>query len=409
MIRRPRITVRRLMKWVGITAVALALGRYSYQYLREQQRFYARAREGDKLVRYYSVQRPPAVPPVSWDGAVANVQVAWDNVVVSPEHIDVDDLDAVVSRMRVLVRRATPDDAEGDLYLILDLLAHARTKAGAHYLSGQRESIKRDLPGLGRPSPGLADVAMSRVGWPPGQPVLGAITAGMRASDWETRVACCRALGQYGLGLGTPAEAEAALAGLIRALDDDDHLVREVAVEGLHEMGAKASRACNPLIARLARDPDVRVRGQAARVLPAIATDRPTVIPALIGVVGTDASASVRSAAIDALTRLGPEASAALPTLIGSLERDSVPAVRGMSAWAIARIAPGDPMTIASLARALKRESAAHVRAAAAEALGRIGQTAAAAVPSLDNSLMDPDPSVRTEAETALRKILARP
>ena len=30
-----------------------------------------------------------------------------------------------------MVSRATPDDAEGDLYLILDLLAHARTKAGS--------------------------------------------------------------------------------------------------------------------------------------------------------------------------------------------------------------------------------------------------------------------------------------
>ena len=65
--------------------------------------------------------------------------------------------------------------------------------------------------------------------------------------------------------------------------------------------------------------------------------------------------------------------------------------MRGNSALALARIAPTDVRTVATLARALKREGSPHVRAAAAEALGQIGPPAAAAVPSLTDSLKDPD------------------
>ena len=78
----------------------------------------------------------------------AAVQIAWGNVVFSPGNIDDADLDAILAQMRGLVARATPADAEGDLYRILDLLAHARTKAGVHYLSDRREAIKCDTAGL---------------------------------------------------------------------------------------------------------------------------------------------------------------------------------------------------------------------------------------------------------------------
>ena len=71
MIRRPRVTVRRLMKWVGVAAVVLAVGRYPYNppgattLLRSW-------REGDALVQSYSAQCPTGVRPASWDHAVGS-------------------------------------------------------------------------------------------------------------------------------------------------------------------------------------------------------------------------------------------------------------------------------------------------------------------------------------------------
>jgi HEAT repeat protein len=462
------------MKWVGITAVVLALGRYPYHVIREQRHFQTRAREGTALVQSYAAQRPAGVSPVSWDDAVGSVQTAWGNVVFSPEHIDEKDLDAILARMRELVAGATPAEAEGDLYLILDLLAHAKTTASVPYLSGRRAAIRDALPGFGRPSPGLVTYARSRVGSKADLPALAAVAGGLRSADWTTRVACCRALGQYGLGLGNAVETRSALDGLIRALGDGDPLVRAIAAECLLEMRMEAARARDALIGRRYHDSDVRVRWQALRALPAIEKNKtsviatliaaiddrepavgeaalvslaeigreahdalpaifkalesrtlririaavsaiagvgspPVAVSALIDVLKIDVSWRVRADAIDALANLGPEASAALPALIESLERGDMPAVRSTAALALARIAPDDPRTIASLARALKRQRTGDVRAAAAEALGEIGPPAAPAVPSLVGSLEDPDPSVRTEAETALRKIRARP
>ena len=130
--------------------------------------------------------------------------------------------------------------------------------------------IKRDLPGLGVPSPGLASYALSLVrseaGESPG-----------RDHHWDASRGLANprrllpALGQYGLGLGSPAEAEAALDGLINALDDEDPLVREVAVECLYEMGPKAIRAADAADRQAGTRPEHPVRWQAARTLTEIA------------------------------------------------------------------------------------------------------------------------------------------
>ena len=153
MIRRPRVTVRRLMAWVVVAAVALALGRYPYILFRERQRFAARAQEGRALVRSYDSQCPKGVRAASWTVAVGAVQTAWRDVVSSPGNIDDADLDAILAQMRGLASRTTPADAEGDLYRILDLLAHARTKADVRYLSNRRAEIQNGLFGRARPSP----------------------------------------------------------------------------------------------------------------------------------------------------------------------------------------------------------------------------------------------------------------
>jgi HEAT repeat protein len=471
----PRVTVRRLMKWVIVAAVVLALVRYPYQHIRRLQHAQARAFEGRALVQSYASRCPAGVNPALWSQAVGVEGSAWANIVIAPEHIDDADLDAILAELRGLVTRATPVEAEGDLYHILDLLAHAKTRASVPYLSNMRRMLKSNLPGFGRPSPGLALDALSRLGPKGGEPALDAIIGGLRAEDWPTRVACCRAMGQYALGLGSQSEAEAAVTGLIRALDDDDPLVREIAVECLVEDGPRAARARAALIDRRARDPDVRVRWQAVRALPVIEKDRAALIPALVaalhdrtsivrqaaldalGEMGpgaraalpairealasrdeatrgaaasatatvapptevavpalidlakADASGRVRAKAIDALAGLGAEASAALPAIIDHLASDDDLGVRNSAAWALTRIAPADPATIAALARALKHDQSESARWHAARALGEIGPPAAPAIPSLTDALKDPHYQVRGEAETALKKIRARP
>jgi hypothetical protein len=269
---RPRVSVRRLMKWVVGAAILLALFRHPFNAVRVLQHFHARAREGTALVQSYRVQCPPGVTPASWDQAVDVVQTAWVNVVFSPEHINDADLDDTLARMRAMVSRATPADAEGDLYRILDLLAHARTKAPASYLSKMRDWVKRAMPGQGLPSQGLLTYALSLVGSKAGETPVATLTAGLQAGDWQVRIACCRALAQYGLGLGSPAEAEAARDGLIHALDDEDSLVRQIAVECLGEMGPRAARAANafPGLTKALKDPDFQVRNAAEEAIKKI-------------------------------------------------------------------------------------------------------------------------------------------
>ena len=152
------------MIWVAVVAVLLAVGRYPYDLIQSHRRFQARAREGDSLVRSYSVQCPAGVSANSWDEAVTWVQITWGNVLFTVGCIDEGDLDLTLAQMRSLVARATPAEAEGDLNLIIDLLTHARTRTGEAYLSNMRERLKGALHGYGQPSPGPGRLCPSLVG-----------------------------------------------------------------------------------------------------------------------------------------------------------------------------------------------------------------------------------------------------
>jgi HEAT repeat protein len=405
MVPKPRFSVRSAMIWIGAIASLLALGRYPYIYFQAQRRFSARAQEGAALVQSYYVQCPSGASTRIWREAVTGVQIAWCNVVFAPSHFpDEDALDWTLAQMRGLVARATPAKAEGDLYLILDLLAHARTLAGPAYLSNRRAELKKGLQGYGRPSPVLVDYALRWVGPRSTRPTVATITEGLHATDWRLRVACCRALGQYGLGLGSQDEADEALTALIGALDNDDPLVREIAIETFHEIGPEAARVKDALVQKLHLDPTARVRWQAARTLTRVAKEGKSVVPALITAIRDD-DLDVRIMAISSLGQLREAALEAVPALSQALGDDE-DRVRQAAVAALVNVGPSSGAVVPPLLNVLKRDPEWRVRDATAAALGQLGPAAAAAVPALiEASLRDDEPNVRRECALALARV----
>jgi HEAT repeat protein len=392
------------MGWVALIAVLLAVGRYPFQFIETHRRFAARMREDDGLVQSYYTQCAASVNSGSWREAVTAVQIAWCNIVFSPEHIGEDELDAILTQLRGLAARATPQDAEGDLYLILDLLAHANTKSSIFYLSGRREALKREVLGYGLPSGGLVDYALSWAGPHPGQTAVAVLGTGLNADDWRLREAGCRALGQFGLGFGIHTDTETALSGLRGAPGNDDHLVREIAVECLREIGFHAARARDALIEMLRRDPSIRVRAQAAITLSLIESDAKVVVPALIAGL-QDSSRSVRCTVIKALAELGEKAAQAVPELRGALH-DADYEVRRDVMQALGNVECPSGELVGLLVKVVKTDLDEPVRGQAAATLGEIGPAAIGAVPSLIAALKrDNEPGVRRASALALARI----
>jgi HEAT repeat protein len=96
-----------------------------------------------------------------------------------------------------------------------------------------------------------------------------------------------------------------------------------------------------------------------------------------------DRDLNVRYYAAEALEAVGPEAKAAVPALIKALGTF-----------------PGGSPPLEGPQRYY-----ADTRSVAAEALGAIGPGAREAVPALRKALKDPDPSVRSAAAEALKRI----
>lgn len=88
-------------------------------------------------------------------------------------------------------------------------------------------------------------------------PMPRALATAMRARSWEARRPD---------NANTIFDLPAAIPPLVTALGDDEAVVRKIAVWGLSEMRPGAVQAAGPVTALLI-DPDVEVRGQAARAL----------------------------------------------------------------------------------------------------------------------------------------------
>ena len=119
-----------------------------------------------------------------------------------------------------------------------------------------------------------------------------------------------------------------------------------------------------------------------------------------------DADPLKRRLAAHALGEIGPAAEVVAAELRRALD-DETPHVRVWAAAALARVEGREQDAVRALIAATA-EDARFVRSLAAWHLGRLGvrhPAAEAAGPALEALLSDADPSVRTEAELALRRL----
>jgi HEAT repeat protein len=224
-------------------------------------------------------------------------------------------------------------------------------------------------------------------------PVLLALLEDRRG-DWETthrRWKAAEVLGQLG------EEARAATPALLAALHDPDPHVQTVATKALGEIGPAAdvvpalterlgvgdraatiralsrfkaeARPAIPALLELLKDPDPRIRWEAARTLGKIGADAAVAVPALVEAF-KDPEAPVREHAAEALGDIGPPAKDGVPALIEAL-----------------------------------RDADMKVRRDAARSLGLIGPAAKTALPALRQLDKDPEREVREAASKSLRQL----
>jgi HEAT repeat protein len=246
----------------------------------------------------------------------------------------------------------------------------------------------------------------------------------MRSKDWQMRRFSLLLITRF----GPPQEM---IPLLQRATRDPEHRVRAAAMEALQPFGQEslsaymgildqnswwqlrwqAARAIGQLGAAtslralpvmkdaLEKERDMRVR---IAVLEALGEMGPNAAPLLRKTLIAEPSASLRLAAAKALHRMGAQAASAVPELTRAA-RDEDPIVRQAAALALAQIGP---KATPGLLRLLKFGETPQERRIAARSLGAIGLKAATeALPTLIDSLRDPDKTVQQAALVAMGKM----
>jgi HEAT repeat protein len=227
--------------------------------------------------------------------------------------------------------------------------------------------------------------------------------------QFDTKLLLALAQGEQGYGslmevwkdLGP--EAQAAVPGLLQALQSPDETMRRCATIVLGHMGPSilAKEALWALAARL-KDGSTAVRRGAARALGNMGPKAAEAVPDLVEAL-QDIDTDTRVEAASSLGNIGPAASSAAPHL-GRAVKDAEPPVSRTAAYALGRIGPAAKAAVPDLIVALKHKDQ-FTRSNAAQALGRIGPVARTVIPELIAALRDKSVEVRRAAAYALGQI----
>lgn len=194
-----------------------------------------------------------------------------------------------------------------------------------------------------------------------------------------------------------------AIPALIQLLNTPGHPCRDTVVQVFADFSTITDHA-GPAVPALVQCLDDNNTGTiylAARALAQIETDSPDVVPALARTLHHP-EGDIRAASAEALAHFGPAAQQTLPALLDALT-DTETEVRRDAAQAIEKIAPGETLWLAASNTIHSPDP--ELRAWAVRGLGLSGRGKSNQVALLLESLADPEPWVRTVANTWLTGI----
>jgi HEAT repeat protein len=375
-----RFKLRKLLWAIALLGVALWIARYPYFALQNDARFRARSQEALALISSYGSVKPTEIAAEDWQAAVHHVEVVWQSILPGSVYISDAELEEILNHMHKLHDRTNSFTAEGDLYSILDLLGHFNSRVPAtNELYIARSTIKQELQVKTAPSTGVIRYARSLVG-NESEDVFAALSNGLKLPDWQTRAMVCRALKELGLA----GRRNEAIEAQQRALEDDDPLVRQIALESLAALAPESLTSIPAIDNLLRHDPSSQVRVTAAAALVELDPSGAQSVPLLAAML-RDPDSALRLFVVRALGDLGPKALAANDSLVAVIEQDEDHSFRSFACQTLSKVSPASK-TVPILLEALKRErnrKATTFEGTILQTLGRIGPDAAPAVPVL--------------------------
>jgi HEAT repeat protein len=259
-------------------------------------------------------------------------------------------------------------------------LGHFTSKVpSTNYLYIRRSALKETLQGKTGTSTGVITYARMMVG-AKSSDVFADLSAGLAHSDWSTRVMACRALKELGLA----GRRDEAIKAEVRALKDDDALVRQIALESLAELGPESMETFPTIDELLHRDRSSQVRVTAAHVLAQLDPSGKLAVPLLAAML-RDPDYGLRIALLRGLEEFGPKGEAATQGLIEVIEQDEDFSVRTQAVRCLSRVSSAS-IAVPTLLKALRREQSRNdipVAGSILQTLGQIGPAAAPAIPML--------------------------
>ncbi|MCB9644699.1 MAG: HEAT repeat domain-containing protein [Myxococcales bacterium] len=230
---------------------------------------------------------------------------------------------------------------------------------------------------------------LSRFG--PPQDIIPMLQRATRDSNYRVRSTAMTALKPYGAS---------SLSAYLAVLDQNDWWkLRWRAAKEIGALGEKTSLRALPVMKdALQKERDMRVR---IGVVEALGEMGPHAAPLLRRTLLSDLQPKMRLAAAKALHRMGPRAASAVQELTRAAQ-DEDKTVRQAAALALSQIGP---KATPGLLRLLKFGGTAQERKIAAQAIGNLGDKASDALPTLVESLRDPDKEVQQAVLIAMGKM----